>query len=167
MLFRFYVQITTNAPGNSQMQTIDEPDWDHALTISVTPASLVRTLFSTASSVHTGWSSCVENSLAISDLLAIDERNGSRARLVEQEFFEDEDPDVHWHDWTVEIRIGDVFVTGHWQIQVSATPLDWEWCASQAEAAFDKATILVGKRARRVMAIEEDPETPPAKSQHH
>jgi hypothetical protein len=149
------------------MKTMDEPDWDQALVISVTPATLARSLFSTASSVHTGWSSCVDSSLAISDLIAIDERNGNYARLVEQEFFEEEAPDEHWHDWTVEIRIGDVFVTGHWQIQVSAAQLDWEWCSRDAETAFDKATVLVGKRARRVMTIDEDAETPPAKSQHH
>lgn len=149
------------------MQTLDEPDWDHTMTISVTPSGLARTLFATATSVHTGWSSCAENGLAISDLSAIDERNGNHARLVEQEFSEDEDPDVHWHDWAVEIRIGEVFVTGHWQIQVSTAPLDWEWCIREAEAAFDKATVLVGKRARRVMAIEAEPEAPPDKSQRH
>jgi len=149
------------------MQTIDEPDWDHALTISVTPASLARALFATATSVHTGWSSCVEESVTISDLLAIDERNGNHARLVEQEFSEEEDPDVHWHDWAVEIRIGEAFVTGHWQIQVSTAPLDWEWCSREAEAAFDKATLLVGKRTRRAMTIEEEPETLPDKSQRH
>ena len=150
------------------MQTIgNDPDINHTLALTVTPAGLVKALFTTATSVHTGWSSCVESNAVASDLLATDERSGNYVRLVEQEFFEDEDPDVLWHDWAVEIRIGDVFVTGHWQFQAAASPLDWEWCAREAESAFDKATILVGKRARRVMAIEEDPETPPPKSQHH
>ena len=150
------------------MRTIgNDPELNHTLTLTVTPAGLVKALFVTASSVHTGWSSCVESNAVASDLLATDERSGNYVRLVEQEFFEDEDPDVLWHDWAVEIRIGDVFVTGHWQFQAAASPLDWEWCAREAESAFDKATILVGKRARRVMAIEEDPETQPPKSQHH
>lgn len=154
-------------PRIFKLQTIDDPDWESALTFSLTPASLARTLFATASSVHTGWSSCVETSLVISDLLAIDERNGNRVRLVEQEFSEEEDSDAVWHDWTVEIRVGDVFVTGHWQIQLSAALPDWEWCVREAEAAFGKAAVLVGKRTRRTVTVEEEPETPPAKSQHH
>lgn len=150
------------------MQTIGkDPEWDHILTLTVTPSGLAQALFATASSVHTGWSSCVESNLVASDLLATDVRTGNFARLVEQEFFEDEDPDVLWHDWAVEIRIGEVFITGHWQLQASSAPLDLEWGRREAEAAFDKATLLVGKRARHVVAIEEEPEAPPPKSQHH
>lgn len=150
------------------MQTIGkDPDLDHTLALTVTPAGLIQALFATSSSVHTGWSSCVGNNTVVFDLLSTDERSGFYVRLVEQEFFEDEDTDVLWHDWAVEIRIDDVFVTGHWQLQVSSPPLEWEWCIREAEMAFDKANVLVGKRVRRVMAVEEDPETPPPKSQHH
>lgn len=150
------------------MQTIgNDPDLNQALTLTLTPSGLIRALFATASSVHSGWSSCVESSTLASELLATDERSGNCVRLVEQEFFEDEEPDVLWHDWAVEIRIGEVFVTGHWQIQASSPPLDWEWCTREAETAFDKAAVLVGKRVQRVMAVEDDPEIPPPKSQHH
>jgi hypothetical protein len=150
------------------MQTMDkDPDWDHKLTLSVTPTGLIQALFQTASDVHTGWTSCVESNLSLSDLMAVDEHSGNFARLVEQEFSEDEDPDVLWHDWTVEIRIGEVFVTGHWQVQTSAPPIDWEFCAREAENAFEKAAVLMGRRVRRVTAVEEHPEPPPPKSQHH
>lgn len=150
------------------MQTLDnDPEWDHILTVTATPAALIRVLFTTATDVHTGWSSCVDGNLAASDLIAADERSGNYVRLVEQEFFEDEDPNVLWHDWAVEIRIGEVFVTGHWQIQVSGAPFDWEWSKREAETAFDRAAVLVGKRVRQILAIEEEPETPPEKSKHH
>ena len=66
----------------------------------------------------------------------------------EQEYVEEEEPHVLGHDWTVEIRLGEVLLTGHWQIQLSATPLDWQWCAREAETAFEKAAVLVGKRVQ-------------------
>lgn len=150
------------------MQTIgNDPEWDRTLTLSVTPAGLIQALFHTAHDVHTGWSSCVDSNLASSDLLALDERSGNFARLVEQEFADEEDPDALWHDWTVETRIGDVFITGHWQVRISVAPIDWDFCVREAEAAFEKAAALMGKRVRRVMAVEEQPEMPPPKSQHH
>jgi len=149
------------------MMEDNTPDWDQPLTLTVTPGGLIHTLFATASNVHTGWSSCVETNLIAADLIATDERTGNYARLAEQEFVEDENPEVVWHDWAVEVRIGDVLITGHWQLQVSAAPLDWEWCTREAEAAFEKATVLVGKKVRRVMVVEEDPGTPPPKPRHH
>lgn len=131
------------------------PAWEQPITLSLIPENLFQTLFATASNVHTGWSSCIDNTLTTSDLFATDDRTGNYIRLAEQEFVEDEDPDVLWHDWTVEIRIGEVLLAGHWQIQVSASPLDWQWCAREAEIAFEKAAVLVGKRVRRVPVVEE------------
>jgi hypothetical protein len=66
------------------------------------------------------------------------------------------------------VRIGDVLVTGHWQIQVNAPPMEWDWCARAAESSFDKACVLVGKRTRRGIVIDEgDPQTPPQKPRTH
>lgn len=146
----------------------NEPDWDEPLSLALTPGELIHALFPTASSVHTGWSSCVENHLVTADLFAMDERSGNYTRLAEQEFEDSENRDILWHDWTVEVRIGEVVVTGHWQIQVTAAPIDWEWCTREAEGAFEKASLLVGKRIRRALAVEEATDSPPqAAPRHH
>jgi hypothetical protein len=90
-------------------------------------------------------------------------------RLVEQEFYEDEEPETVWHDWTLEIRIGRVLTTGHWQVLVSAPPLDWEWNGREAEKAFARACVLIGRRARRGLTVEEPAqlEQPPPRSSRH
>lgn len=146
----------------------DAPAWDQPVAVSLIPEHLFQALFMTASSVHTGWNSCIDSSLVTADLYATDERNGNYVRLAEQEFVEDEEPDVLWHDWTVEVRLGDALLTGHWQIQASAAPLDWQWCAREAEAAFEKAAVLVGKRVRRMPVVEEIiGNTSPPRPRHH
>jgi len=154
------------------MMDDNAPEWDQPLSLTVTPAGLIHTLFATASNVHTGWTSCVESNLMAADLIVTNDSDGNYVRLVEQEFVEDESPDVAWHDWTVELRVGEVLVTGHWQLLVTAPPIDWDWCTQEAEAAFEKATVLVGKRVRRVMAVEDDlaspaPKPPAPKPRHH
>jgi hypothetical protein len=143
------------------------PDWDQPVTLSLVPSDLINALFVTANSVHTGRSSCVEKSLVVGDTAAMDERTGNYVRLAELEFTDEDDNDVTWHDWTVEILLGDVMVTGHWQIQLTAAPLDWEWCAREAESAFEKAALLVGKRVRRTIAVEPGPDKPQPAARHH
>ena len=146
-----------------------EPDWDTPLQLSTTPALLIHALFGTASTVHTGWESCIENQLALSELTTMDELSGNYCRLVEQEYEEDDkEEDVVWHDWAVELRLGNVLITGHWQIQLTTSPMDWEWCSGEAEKAFDKACLLFGKRTRRGLGVEEpDPGTQPPEQQRH
>jgi len=145
-----------------------DPDLDSPLRLSLTPELVIHALFRTASAVHTGWSSCVEVALVVRDLVGMDESSGNYCRLVEQEFVEDDKEDVVWHDWAVEIRIGDVLTTGHWQLQVTASPLEWEWCAREAEAAFEKGCVLFGKSVRRGIGLEEpDAQTVPPKPKHH
>lgn len=143
------------------------PDWDQPVTLSLVPSDLINALFVTANSVHTGRSSCVEKALVMADTAAMDERTGNYVRLAEQEFTDEENNDVTWHDWTVEILLGDVMVTGHWQLQLTAAPLDWEWCAREAESAFEKAALLVGKRVRRTIAVEPGPDKPQPSARHH
>ncbi len=146
-----------------QNDTTTEPDWDTPVQLTSTPALLIHALFGTASNVHTGWSSCVEDTLALNDLVAMDDTTGNYCRLVEQEYVEDENEEVVWHDWAVELRIGELLVTGHWQIQAIAPPMDWEWCAREADKAFEKACVLFGKRVRRGLGVEEanmEPQTP-------
>jgi lysozyme family protein len=144
-----------------------DPEWDQPLTLALTPADLIHTLFTTATNVHTGWSSCVEKPLVMSDIHAMNERTGNYARLAEQEFEDTDNTEVVWHDWTVEIRLGNTLVTGHWQLQVTAAPLDWEWCTREAEAAFEKASVLMGKRIRRSLVVEEHGSPPPPDPRHH
>jgi len=147
----------------------NEPEWDAPLAITLTPGGMIHSLFHTASAAHTGWNSCVDPTLVLADLSSVDERTGNYCRVVEQEFVEEGQDDVVWHDWAVEVRIGDIVVTGHWQAQVNASPMEWEWCAREAELAFDKSLLLLGKRTRRGVGVDEggEPGTPPTKPRTH
>ena len=69
-----------------------DPDWETPLLLQVAPAALINTLMASATAVHTGWSSCVQDELVVGELNAVDD-NGNHVRLIEQEFVEDEDPD--------------------------------------------------------------------------
>jgi hypothetical protein len=138
-----------------QNDTTAEPDWDTQISLSTTPALLIHALFGTANSIHTGWSSCIDDSLAQMELVATNDSNGDYCRLVEQEYIEDENDEIVWRDWAVELRLGDVFIIGHWQIQATTSPMDWDWCAREAEKAFDKGCLLFGKRVRRSIVVEE------------
>ena len=151
-----------------QSDTSTEPDWDTPLTFTMTPSLLIHALFGTANTVHTGWTSCIDDSLVLADLTSLDEGSGNYCRLVEQEFVEEEKEESVWHDWAVELKCGEVLVTGHWQIQVNSSPMDWDWCAEEAEKAFGKACVLFGKRVRRGMAVEDPiPGTEQPKQQRH
>ena len=146
----------------------DEPDWNTPLQLTTTPALLIHALFGSATTVHCGWSSCVEDALTLADLVSVDEATGNYCRLVEQEYVEEGGDEAAWHDWAVELRLGKVLITGHWQIQVSASPMDWDWCAQAAEEAFEKACVLFGKRVRRSVGVEEpSPDSGPVKQQRH
>jgi hypothetical protein len=150
-------------------QDRNEPDWSSPLHLELTPALLIHALMATASAVHTGWSTCIEENLVVSGVVSMDDAAGNYVRLVEQEFYEDEDPEVVWHDWTLEIRIGNVLTTGHWQVPVSAPPMEWEWHAREAENAFGRACLLVGRRTRRGLVVEEpapSEQLPPRSSRH-
>ena len=128
-------------------ENVTEPDWDSQLTVRLTPGMLIHALMATASAVHTGIASCVEEKLVVNDLVSMDDREGNYVRLAEQEFYEDDDPETVWHDWTLEIRVGKVLTTGHWQIPSSAPPMEWAWSAREAEKAFGRACVLLGRRA--------------------
>jgi len=149
-------------------QDRNEPDWESPLHLKVTPALLIHALMGTASAVHTGWSSCIDENLVVSSVVSMDDGAGSYVRLAEQEFYE-EDPEVVWHDWTLEIRVGSVLTTGHWQVPVSAPPMEWEWQARESERAFERACLLVGRRVRRGLVVEEpapSEQLPPRSSRH-
>jgi hypothetical protein len=149
-------------------QDRNEPDWESPLHLKLTPALLIHALMGTASAVHTGWSSCIDENLVVSSVVSMDDGAGSYVRLAEQEFYE-EDPEVVWHDWTLEIRVGSVLTTGHWQVPVSAPPMEWEWQAKESERAFERACLLVGRRVRRGLVVEEpapSEQLPPRSSRH-
>ncbi len=153
----------------NELENTNDPALDTPLGLTLTPGGLIHSLFGTANAVHTGWSSCVDATLVLSDLTTLDDRTGNYCRLVEQEFVEDGQEDVVWHDWSVELRLGEVFITGHWQIQVNSPPMDWEWCAQEAETAFDKGCILFGRRTKRSLSIDEADvqAAPPPKPRTH
>jgi hypothetical protein len=146
-----------------------DPDWDSPLQIKLTPRLLIHAIMGTASAVHTGWASCIDDKLLMADLVSMDDAAGHYVRLAEQEFYEDEDPETVWHDWTVEIRIGNVITAGHWQILATAPPMEWEWNVREAEKAFSVACVLIGRRVRRGLAVEEPAaaeQTPPRSRRH-
>jgi hypothetical protein len=138
-----------------------EPDWETPLSLALTPALLIHALMHTASTVHTGWSSCIDDTLVLSDVVSMDDQAGNYARLAEQEFVEDGKPDQVWHDWTLEVRIGTVLTAGHWQFEVSSHPSEWEWNAREARRAFERACVLFGRRARKTLVVEEPAPTDP------
>jgi hypothetical protein len=101
-------------------------------------------------------------------LVAMDDRGANSVRLVEQEFADETDAEAGWHDWAVEVRIGKIITTGHWQLRTNAAPLDWEWHADEAEKAFERACVLIGRRVRRGLVIEEPmPRDLPPRSARH
>ena len=150
-------------------QNVTEPDWDSQLTIRLTPAMLIHALMATASAVHTGHSSCVDDDLVVNNLVSMDDTEGNYVRLAEQEFYEDEDPETVWHDWTLEMRIGKVLITGHWQIPRNAPPVEWAWNAREAEKAFSRACVFIGRRVHRGLVVDEPApmEQPPPRSSRH
>lgn len=146
----------------------DEPDWESPLHLTLSPALLIHSLLASAATVHTGTESCVDETLVVSNLIALERESGNYVRLTEQEFYAEDEPEVLLHDWTVEIGIGRILTTGHWQAVQGASLLDWEWSASQAQDAFERACVLVGRRVRRGLVVEEPatPEPPPRASRH-
>lgn len=142
----------------------DEPGWDVPMRFTLTPDLLMKTLFATAESVHTGWQTCVEGRLVVADNTVMDEGTGNHCRLAEQEYADEEQPDDYWHDWTVELRIGEVMVIAHWRALAPGSPADWSWCANEAESAFTQACMLIGRRARRGIMVEESPSSTPRAS---
>jgi len=144
-----------------------DPDWDTPLEISVTPAGIIYSLFTTAEAVHTGWESCIDPTLVVAELNALDDLGDNHCRLVEQEYLDEERTDITWHDWTVELKLAGTFISAHWRAQVSAVPFDWDWCLRSAEEAFSRACLLVGKPVRRALAIEEGATTPMAPGRTH
>lgn len=146
-----------------------EPDWDTPLRVTLTPRQLIHALFATSHSAHTGWMSCVDASLIQAKLVALDEVTGNYCRLIEQEYMEDDNDEVVWHDWSVELHLGEMLITGHWQAQTaSMSMVEWGWCSREAERAFEKGCILFGKRVRHSLSIEKQPtEAQPPKQQRH
>jgi hypothetical protein len=129
--------------------------------LTLTPALLIHSLMGTASAVHTGWQSCLDETLVLSNLVAMDDKVGHYVRLAEQEFLEDGKPEQVWHDWTLEVRIGTVLTTGHWQLEVSAHPSEWDWSAGEARRAFERACVLLGRRVRPALEVEDPTPTEP------
>lgn len=132
-----------------------DPDWDSPLNIRITPRSIIDSVFRSAEAVHTGHESCIDNDLVQDDLYAHEADGKNYCRHAVQEYSEGESTaDSAWRDWTVELKIEEVFISAHWRAVAEGSPSDWEWCAREAENAFIAASILVGCRVRRGLAVE-------------
>ena len=145
-------------------RTLD-PDWDSPLTLNVTPAGLAGALFSSADEVHTAWQSCVDQNLIVAESVAHDAHTANYCRLVEQEY-EEEGSEGIWHDWCVELRIGEVFVSGHWRLPTDAHGSDWTWSNEEAQRAFTAGCVLFGRRVGRTVYVEEPLESGPPPTRH-
>ena len=160
-----------NPPANAlidELDTTPDPDWDSPLRLELTPELIVHAIMDSASAVHTGWQSCIDEVAQVDQLQVLDDRGANLVRLVEQEFAEEADSEAVWHDWALEVRIGKVIVTGHWQVRTNAAALDWEWHERAAEEAFARACVLLGRRVRRGLVVEEPMprDLPPRASRH-
>lgn len=144
-----------------------EPDWDTAISLHLSPAALIHALFWSAGSVHTGWGSCVQDDLVVFEINTIDDASDNHCRLIEQEYVEDPAEEITWHDWSVELKLGSVYISAHWRARLDDSPSEWDWCADQAEKAFAAAAVLVGKRVRRGIAVEAEPDRRPIPRTHH
>ncbi|MGE0384083.1 MAG: hypothetical protein AB7Q97_05085 [Gammaproteobacteria bacterium] len=144
-----------------------EPDWDSQINLALTPGAIAHALFWSADTVHTGWDSCIEHDLIMWEITALDDNNDNYCRLVEQEYADDENAEMTWHDWTVELKLGSIHVTGHWRAQANSNFSDWDWCAAEAEKAYTSACLLVGKRVRRGLVVESQSEAPRVSRTHH
>jgi len=153
---------------NTDIDDAPDPDWDIPLRLKLTPELIVHAIMDSASAVHTGWQSCVDEAAVMAQIVAMDDSGDNAVRLVEQEFADEEDSETVWHDWTVEVRLGKVYIIGHWQMRANAAQLDWEWHARAAEQAFEHACVLVGRRVRRGLVIDEPMprDLPPRSSRH-
>ena len=151
----------------SELDTDIDPDWDVELSVTLSPSMIIDTAFYTADAVHTGTESCIDSSLVIVDIVASDERSENYCRFVEQRYTEDDDGEATWQDWTVELCIQSTYITGHWRMQLPGSPADWEWGAKEAEKAFRAAALLVGRRVRRAIAVEEATYMPPPPRTRH
>jgi len=165
------VVVQTNYPRllMTLADTKTQPSWETPLSLKVTPEGLITALFTTATEVHTSWESCIASEHILHEVTVSDDTEGNYCRLIEQEYKSSEDEDAPWRDWTVEIKLGEVFITGHWQIPVSSSPFEWEWCEKKSTTAFGKACLLFGKRVHRGgLVIEEafDPDSA-SKATHH
>ena len=142
-----------------------DPDWDSPLSLNVTPAGLAGALFSSAEEVHTAWQSCVDAGLVVAESVAHDAHTANYCRLVEQEY-EEEGSDGIWHDWCVELRIGEIYISGHWRLPTDARGSDWSWCNEEAQRAFTAGCVLFGRRVGRTVYVEEPLESGPPPTRH-
>ena len=110
----------------SDFETEIEPEWDSPVVLEVTPRAIIECVFWNADAVHTGYESCIEPKLVIVDTIAHDDNSDNYCRYVEQEYMEEETTEeTTWHDWTVELKLGEVFVVAHWRVLVGGSPADW------------------------------------------
>ncbi len=151
----------------SEAETTVDPDWDTQIGLNITPAALIHAILWSADAVHTAWESCIEHDLIVWEITAVDDLSENHSRLVEQEYLDEESADITWHDWTVELKLGNVYISGHWRAQADTSLADWDWCANEAEKAFTAACTLVGKRVRRGLVVEAQPDARRPPRTHH
>jgi hypothetical protein len=158
---------STQDPIMSDDVSDESPPWDTPIAVTLTPETIMNTVFSSAGSVHTGWESCVDDALVVEETVVADEASADHCRLAQQEYADSDAADDTWHDWTIELQLGTVYIMAHWRARAPGSPADWDWCATEAEQAFTNACVLLGRRVRRGLLVDMPPHTDrPSRTRH-
>ena len=145
-----------------------DPEWDSPVHVQTTPGAIIDCVFWSADAVYTGYESSIDSKFVLVDITAHEDSGDNYCRYVEQEYTEDDAPeDVSWHDWTIELKLGETFVVAHWRVLVTGSPSDWTWCARESEKAFTIASVLVNKRVRRGIVVDSSSHGPRSPRTHH
>ena len=62
--------------SSTDVETISDPDHDSVVTVTTTPSAIMDAVFATADQVHTGWDSCVDPALVVSDMTVAEHAGG-------------------------------------------------------------------------------------------
>ena len=133
-----------------------DSEWETPLTLNLSVGTVIDTVFATADAAHVGRESCVDPQLMVVEVVAHDDHSDTNyCRYSEQEYHEGENANTVWHDWTVELHFNAIIITAHWRAKTNGRRSDWKRCAEEAEKAFVAASVLVGKRVRRGVVVEQ------------
>ena len=154
----------------SDYETAMEPEWDAPIGLEVTPRAIIECVFWNADAVHTGYESCIESetrdrgiqsptTTTATTTVATSNRSTWKTRPPEE---------TTWHDWTVELKLGEVFVVAHWRVLVGGSPtLTGTGASGSRRRRSPIASVLVSKRVRKYTVVDTSSFGPRPPRTHH